>query len=83
MISVYLLLDWILSRNKDRKQICAGSAARSLPARATAAIMSRVKVPLYPWPPSAPRCHGSDYLQSQRLDNCPARIAGKVERDSG
>ena len=24
--------------------------------------------PLYPWPPSAPRCHGCDYLQGQRLE---------------
>ena len=55
-------------RRKNHKQICAGSAARSIHARATTAIMSRVKVPLYPWPPSAPPCHGCDYLQSQRLE---------------
>ena len=42
--------------------------ARSLPTLSPAAIMSRVKVPLYPWPPSAPRCHGCDYLQGQRLE---------------
>ena len=42
--------------------------ARSLPALSPAAIMSRVKVPLYPWPPSAPPCHGCDYLQGQRLE---------------
>ena len=55
-------------RRKNHKQICAGSAARSLHARAAAAIMSSVKVPLYPWPPSAPRCHGCDYVQGQRLE---------------
>ena len=42
--------------------------ARSLPTLSPAAIMSRVKVPLYPWPPSAPPCHGCDYLQGQRLE---------------
>ena len=42
--------------------------ARSLSTLSPTAIMSRVKVPLYPWPPSAPRCHGCDYLQGQRLE---------------
>ena len=42
--------------------------AWSLPTLSPAAIMSRVKVPLYPWPPSAPPCHGCDYLQGQRLE---------------